>query len=122
MQRYLTAKSEEEAKRSLLMSAYWKIPLQVVVLLLGVLVFVFYVFHTPPLIFSTAQHRQLKEGPAAAQYAVLETEFTAALQRGGQLVRRWRRPALPVTRGRRRRPRRRSSSVTRRWRQSGAGR
>ena len=46
VQRYLTARSEEEAKRSLLMSAYWKIPLQVLVLLLGILVFVFYVFNT----------------------------------------------------------------------------
>src|SRR5687768_13143756 len=79
VQRYLTARSEEEAKRSLLMSAYWKIPLQVVVLLLGILVFVFYVFHTPPLLFSAAQEKQLREGPAAAEYATLETEFGAAL-------------------------------------------
>jgi solute:Na+ symporter, SSS family len=79
VQRYLTARSEEEAKRSLLMSAYWKIPLQVLVLLLGILVFVFYVFNTPPLIFSTAQHTRLKEGPAAAQYATLEAEFGTAL-------------------------------------------
>jgi SSS family solute:Na+ symporter len=79
VQRYLTARSENEAKRSLLMSAYWKIPLQVLVLLLGILVFVFYVFNTPPLIFSTAQQTRLKEGPAAAQYAALETEFGTAL-------------------------------------------
>ena len=79
VQRYLTARSEDEAKRSLLMSAYWKIPLQVLVLLLGVLVFVFYVFNTPPLIFSSAQEARLKQGPAAAQYAALEREFGAAL-------------------------------------------
>src|SRR4026207_2254533 len=79
VQRYLTARSEEEAKRSLLMSAYWKIPLQVLVLLLGILVFVFYVFNTPPLIFSAAQESQLRKGPAAAQYAALEGEFGSAL-------------------------------------------
>jgi SSS family transporter len=79
VQRYLTARSEGEAKRSLLMSAYWKIPLQVLVLLLGILVFVFYVFNTPPLIFSSAQHTRLQEGPAAARYATLEGEFAAAL-------------------------------------------
>jgi solute:Na+ symporter, SSS family len=79
VQRYLTARSEGEAKRSLLMSAYWKIPLQVLVLLLGVMVFVFYVFNTPPLLFSSAQEKKLKEGPAAAQYATLEGEFTSAL-------------------------------------------
>jgi Na+/proline symporter len=79
VQRYLTARSEDEAKRSLLMSAYWKIPLQALVLLLGILVFVFYVFHTPPLIFSSAQERRLKEGAGAAQYATLEQEFGATL-------------------------------------------
>jgi SSS family transporter len=79
VQRYLTARSESEAKRSLLMSAYWKIPLQVLVLLLGVLVFVFYVFNTPPLLFSGAQEKRLRESPAAAQYAALEGEFGAAL-------------------------------------------
>jgi SSS family transporter len=79
VQRYLTARSEGEAKRSLLMSAYWKIPLQVLVLLLGVLVFVFYVFNTPPLLFSAAQEKKLKEGAAAPQYAALEGEFGTAL-------------------------------------------
>jgi len=38
VQRYLTAKSVDEARSSLLMSAYWKIPLQAMILLLGVLV------------------------------------------------------------------------------------
>ena len=54
VQRYLTARSLDEARQSLLMSAYWKIPLQVIVLLVGVLVFVFYTFNPGPLIFSTA--------------------------------------------------------------------
>ncbi len=59
VQRYLTAKSVDEARHSLLMSAYWKIPLQLLVLLLGVAVFIFHVFHAPPLIFST--HRMISE-------------------------------------------------------------
>jgi SSS family transporter len=79
VQRYLTARSEEEAKRSLLMSAYWKIPLQVLVLVLGILVFVFYVFNTPPLLFSSAQEARLQQGPAAAQYGALQREFDVAL-------------------------------------------
>src|SRR4029079_14117385 len=40
VQRYLTAKSENEARDSLMMSAYVKIPLQLLVLSIGVLVFV----------------------------------------------------------------------------------
>ena len=41
VQRYLTARSVDEARSSLLMSAYWKIPLQALILLTGVLIFVF---------------------------------------------------------------------------------
>ena len=54
------------------MSAYWKIPLQLLVLLLGVLVFVFYVFTPPPLLFSSAQVERLRAGAAAPAYAALE--------------------------------------------------
>ena len=52
VQRYLTAKSVNEARHSLLMSAFVKIPLQALVLLIGVLVFVFYLFNQPPMLFN----------------------------------------------------------------------
>jgi Na+/proline symporter len=78
VQRYLTARSVDEARHSLLMSAYWKIPLQLLVLLLGVLVFVFYVFTPPPLIFSTAQVERLRASGSAPAYAALEAEFQRA--------------------------------------------
>jgi Na+/proline symporter len=77
VQRFLTARSVDEARHSLLMSAYWKIPLQVLVLLLGVLVFVFYTFNQPPLLFSSVQQERLREGPRAAEYAQLQTRFDA---------------------------------------------
>jgi Na+/proline symporter len=78
VQRYLTARSLDEARHSLLVSAYWKIPLQVLVLLVGVLIFVFYVFHRPPMLFSTAEASRLRSGGAAPVYASLEVEFDAA--------------------------------------------
>src|SRR4051812_21893205 len=52
VQRYLAARSVDEARSSLLISAYWKIPLQALVLMVGVLVFVFYQFERPPLLFN----------------------------------------------------------------------
>ena len=52
VQRHLTADSVDAARRSLLMSAYWKIPLQALILLTGVLVFVFHVFNAPPMLFN----------------------------------------------------------------------
>jgi SSS family transporter len=78
VQRFLTARSVDEARSSLLMSAYWKIPLQALVLLLGVLVFVFHVFNTPPLIFSGEADERLKRDAADA-YAALRQEHDAAI-------------------------------------------
>ena len=78
VQRYLTARSLDEARQSLLMSAYWKIPLQVLVLLVGVLVFVFYMFNPGPLIFSTAAEKRIRAGQSSDAYRALETEFQGA--------------------------------------------
>jgi SSS family transporter len=78
VQRYLTAKSVDEARSSLLMSAYWKIPLQALVLLIGVLVFVFYLFKAPPLLYNPAHDRQIR-AEAAEEAATLDTRYQHAL-------------------------------------------
>jgi solute:Na+ symporter, SSS family len=75
VQRYLTTGSVNEARSSLLMSAYWKIPLQALVLLVGVLMFVFYVFTPSPMLFNTVHEREMREGPRAAEYLALERQF-----------------------------------------------
>ena len=74
VQRYLSAKSVDEARSSLLMSAYWKIPLQALVLLIGVLVFVFYVFTRPPLLFNPAHERAVRDG-LPSYYALMRREY-----------------------------------------------
>ena len=78
VQRYLTAKSVDQARSSLLMSAYVKIPLQVLILLTGVLVFCFYLYTPPPMLFNPKYQTELQSGPAAPQYQALEAEFAAA--------------------------------------------
>ncbi len=77
VQRYLTARSVDEARSSLLMSAYWKIPLQALVLLVGVLVFLFYLFQAPPLLYNPAHERQVREAQPA-EFAALEQRYVAA--------------------------------------------
>lgn len=79
VQRYLTARSVDQARSALLMSAYWKIPLQALVLLVGVLVFVFYLFQAPPLLFNPV-HQQAVRTAEAATVLGLETRFSAALE------------------------------------------
>jgi Na+(H+)/acetate symporter ActP len=60
------------------MSAYWKIPLQALVLLIGVLVFVFYTFKAPPLLFNPAHERMVREAQPAV-YAELEQRHLNAV-------------------------------------------
>src|SRR5215207_2260372 len=79
VQRFLTAKSVDQARSSLLISAYWKIPLQACVLLVGVLVFVFYLFQAPPLLFNPAHDRKVREAQPA-QYQALAAQYTTALE------------------------------------------
>ena len=80
VQRYLTAKSIDQARSSLMMSAYWKIPLQALVLLTGVLVFVFYLFNQPPMLFNRVHAQQVEESGRAAEFRALESKFGAAFQ------------------------------------------
>ena len=79
VQRYLTAKSVDEARQSLLMSAYVKIPLQLLILGTGVLVFVFYIFQTPPLLFNHAYDDRIVNSARASDYAALQQEFDREL-------------------------------------------
>src|SRR5215210_5106909 len=80
VQRYLTAKSIDEGRQSLMMSAYWKIPLQALVLLTGVLVFVFYLFNQPPMLFNTAHAERVQQSSRAGEFQQLESKFSAAFQ------------------------------------------
>jgi solute:Na+ symporter, SSS family len=78
VQRYLTAKSVDEGRDSLLMSAYWKIPLQALVLLVGVFMFLFYLFTPSPMLFNRVHEQELREGPRAADYQAVEQRYQAA--------------------------------------------
>ncbi len=78
VQRHLTADSVDAARRSLLMSAYWKIPLQALILLTGVLVFVFHLFSAPPMLFDPVGDAAARGGGRSAEYAGLEAEFGEA--------------------------------------------
>ena len=79
VQRYLTAKSIDEARQSLMMSAFVKIPLQFLILASGVLVFVFYLFNAPPMLFNRAYDAQIAAGPRAGEYTALERDFEREL-------------------------------------------
>ncbi len=77
VQRFLTAKSVDEAKSSLLMSAYWKIPLQALVLFVGIGVFVYYQFVRPPLLYNPA-HESAVMAERGDAYAELDARYGQA--------------------------------------------
>lgn len=78
VQRYLTAKSVDEARSSLLMSAYWKIPLQALVLLVGVLIFLFYLFKPAPLFYNPVHEQQVR-ATAPMVHADLQSRYALAI-------------------------------------------
>jgi Na+/proline symporter len=80
VQRYLTAKSVDEGRHSLLMSAFFKIPLQALVLLAGVLVFVFYLFNQPPMLFNRVHAETIERSGRASDFRALEAEFAQAFE------------------------------------------
>jgi len=83
--RYLTARSLTESRLGLLLNGLVKVPMQFLILLLGVLVFAFYQFNREPVFFNQSQldllaHSKYKDSLVwlTRQYEVAETSRLAA--------------------------------------------
>lgn len=76
--RYLTGSSVGQSRMGLIMNGLVKIPMQFLILLIGVLVFSFYLFNRPPLFFNQYEVNQVKQSPYAARYNKLESSYTQA--------------------------------------------
>ena len=79
--RFLTGSSEGQSKLGLAMNGLLKIPMQFLILLVGVLVFAFYQFNTPPLFFNQTAVDKIKNTTYAAEYQLLEDKH-AVIQGG----------------------------------------
>jgi Na+/proline symporter len=73
--RYLTASSEKESKLGLLMNGIIKIPMQFLILLIGVLVYVFYQFHPEPIFFNQTQIHILEKSKYADSLVLLRNQY-----------------------------------------------
>ena len=78
VQRYISGASLRECRLGLMFNAVCKIPMQFFILLLGVLVFVFYQFEQPPVLFNQAAWNSLTAHVPPEQVRALETRFSAA--------------------------------------------
>jgi len=89
VQRYLSGASLRESRLGLMFNAVCKIPMQFFILLLGALLFVFYQFGTPPLVFNQAAWAAQVSGPAGGHLRELETGFAAAHAEERAALERW---------------------------------
>ena len=75
VQRFLTGKSIAQSRLSLLFNAMAKVPMQFFILFVGAMVFVFYLFNQPPLLFQKNALAELAKQPG---YAQIQMQFDHA--------------------------------------------
>jgi Na+/proline symporter len=84
VQRYLTGRSIGQSRLSLLFNAIFKVPMQFFILFIGAMVFVFFVFERPPLLFQPAQMQRLE---AMQPYSDLEANYRRAFDQRQEAAR-----------------------------------
>lgn len=82
VQRYLSGQTLTQSRMGLIMNGFLKIPMQFVILFIGVMVFVFYQFIQPPVIFNKVQTEKLKTSEFAPQFQELEDKYYANFESG----------------------------------------
>ncbi len=75
VQRYLSGKSVAQSKLSLLFNAMAKVPMQFFILFVGAMVFVFYLFAQPPMLFETSAMKAIHTQPG---YTAVEDRYNDA--------------------------------------------
>ena len=76
--RYLTGSSVGQSRMGLLMNAMLKIPMQFLILLIGVLVFAFYQYQKPPVFFNSYELNKIENSRYAAEFKEREQDFDLA--------------------------------------------
>lgn len=73
--RYLTGASVGQSRLGLLMNGLVKIPMQFLILLIGVLVFTFYQYNKAPLFFNSYELNKLEKSEHKAELAQIQTKY-----------------------------------------------
>jgi len=80
VQRYLSGKSIAQSRLSLLFNAVAKVPMQFFILFIGAMVFVFYIYEKPPILFERTQLQRLQTVSMRADYSPVEQKYDAAFE------------------------------------------
>lgn len=81
VQRYLSGKSVAQSRLGLMVNAAAKIPMQFFILFIGAMVFVFYVYVKPPILFEQNELRRLEVTASAAEYQGVAVRYEGAYER-----------------------------------------
>jgi solute:Na+ symporter, SSS family len=73
--RYLTARSVTESRLGLLMNGLVKVPMQFLILLIGAMVFVFYLYFRAPVFFNEAQVKKVYKSEEGAAFRLVEDKY-----------------------------------------------
>ncbi|MEO1254213.1 MAG: sodium:solute symporter, partial [Bacteroidota bacterium] len=84
VQRYLGGASTTESRMGLMFNALLKIPMQFFILFVGVMVYVFYIFYTPPLHFKEASVEIVEDSPYAEEFDTINEDYQRALEKRKQ--------------------------------------
>ena len=80
VQRYLSGQSVQDSRRGLFLNAAAKIPMQLCILFIGVLVYVFYVFQPAPVSFQRLDQARLESSTLSTEYAPLKSRYDTAFE------------------------------------------
>ncbi len=72
--RYLTGSSVRDSRIGLLMNGLLKVPMQFAILLIGILVFAFYQYNSPPIFFNKYELHKIEQSAYAEQVDALKAE------------------------------------------------
>ena len=86
VQRYLSGKSLKESQIGLIMNGFLKVPFQFFILLLGVMVFIFYQYETPPIHFNPKNINEIKNSKYANDFLTVKKQFTSTQTMKKQLL------------------------------------
>jgi SSS family transporter len=81
--RYLTAKSLTESRIGLLMNGLVKVPMQFLILLIGIMVFTFYQFNQAPLFFNQVQVEKVERSGAKDSLHQLQQQVRIVIRKEG---------------------------------------
>jgi SSS family transporter len=87
--RYITAKDTQESKLGLLMNGMVKIPMQFLILMIGIFMFTFYQFVATPIFFNQVEEKKLLSSPRQLEAIQIQKQFDATQTAKQQALLNW---------------------------------